>query len=133
MPKPPIRYTVDRVADYDWVIFDDRRQGSPIVYLMYVVPISGQHVTHQMILTRYDAAIASLTGNTVFDTELYSVQFYATSDSLERFVDEVLWALVDNDIDVENPFELSVQFGGLVRSRKPKLPVWLESSRLTQP
>ena len=113
------RYTIDRVGDSSWQLFDAKRKGTPVTHYVYVVPVTGPYNV-QLILTSYDAALA-VSRYPVFDLELYSTKFYVSTDEqLEVMVADIFDSLQTSDID--NPVELAHLFGGFVRSETMRVP-----------
>lgn len=118
------RYTVDRVGDDEWQIFDVQKQGTPITYLLFVTEVSGL-LNRQLTITSYDASEPRTTY--VFDEELYSTAFYAGSDEQrELLIFDVIVALMDSEI--ENPVELAYMFGGTIRNRSILTPQMLATN-----
>lgn len=113
------RYTVDRVGDDEWQIFDVAKQETPITYLLFVTGVSGSLFNQQLTITSYDAS--EHRGAYIFEQELYSTMFYAsTADQRELLIFDVIDTLMDSD--VENPVELAYLFGGTVRNRTITIP-----------
>lgn len=118
------RYTVDRVGDDEWQIFDVAKQETPITYLLFVTKVSGL-LNLQLTLTSYDASEPR--GVYIFEQELYSTMFYAaTEDQRELLIFDVIDTLMDSDI--ESPVELAYLFGGTVRNRSITIPQTLATN-----
>jgi hypothetical protein len=118
------RYTVDRVGDDEWQIFDAEKQDTPITYLLFVTKVSGVF-DMQLTITSYDASEPR--GTYVFEQELYSTMFFAsTADQRELLIFDVIDVLMDSEI--ENPVELAHLFGGTVRNRAITVPQMLATN-----
>jgi hypothetical protein len=113
MSDDTTRYSLDRISNYEWVIFDKTKMGTPIVYMLYIVPLSGIY-NYQLVLSSYDAIEAANTTWVTFGPELYSTFFYSVPEGIETLVNSVLYLLVNSEID--NPIELAHVFGGTVLS-----------------
>lgn len=120
------RYTVDRVGDDEWQIFDVEKQETPITYLLFVTGVSGSSMFNQQLtITSYDASEPR--GTYIFEQELYSTMFYAsTADQRELLIFDVIDTLMDSDI--ENPVELAYLFGGTIRNRTITIPQTLATN-----
>jgi hypothetical protein len=112
------RYTVDRVGDDEWQIFDVAKHGTPITYLLFVTKVSGP-LNRQLTITSYDASENHVSH--VFECELYSTTFYAVSEEQRELL---IFDVIDNlmDYEIENPVELAYMFGGTVRNRPVSMP-----------
>jgi hypothetical protein len=120
-----LRYTIDRVGDYEWQVFDEAKKGTSTVYYVFTTDVSGIY-NHQLIITSYDGTNVSAEYPT-FDLELYSMKFFASdAEQFESMVSGVLDSLFDTDI--ANPVELAHLFGGLVRSEIMRVPVFTDTN-----
>lgn len=120
------RYSLDRIGELEWVLFDQEKAGTPKTYALFLVPLEKGIFNYQLILTTYDAVAASSTSIPVFTEELYSMFFYSVPEGLEPLIWNVFYALQAMDID--NPFELAHYFGGSVKSKVVKAPTILGTS-----
>lgn len=108
-----LRYSVDRVGDEEWAIFDEEKKGTPVVYMLYVIQVAGM-LNHQVILTSYDAVVSAAVMVPIWDVEIYSTFFYSIPEGVETMIHNIIEVLLDTDI--ENPVELAHAFGGTIRS-----------------
>lgn len=113
MNTNPARYSIDRVGDAEWAIFDSEKRGDPTVYALFVTPVVGLF-NYQVILTAYDAIKSAEVLIPIFDVEIYSMFFYSIPEGVETMIHNVFLVLLETDI--ENPVELAYTFGGTVRS-----------------
>lgn len=120
------RYSLDRIGELEWVIFDREKAGTPRVYALFLIPLKKGILNYQLILTTYDAVDASNTSIPVFTEELYSMFFYSVEEGIEPLVLNVFHAL--QDIDIDNPIELAHYLGGTVKSKAVKAPTILGSN-----
>jgi len=120
------RYSLDRVGDTEWVLFDRERRGTPHTYLLFLVPLTKNLFNYQLVLTAYDAVTASKTTLPIFTEELYSTYFYSVPEGVEDFVYCTYRAL--QDIDIDDPIDLPHFLGGTVRSRIIMTPTILNSN-----
>lgn len=112
-----MRYTVDRISDSEWQIFDGETKQQSLTYLLFASSISNSGRNVQFTLTVYDA----INTNTVFERELWSSSFYlADATQYESLAEQITDSL--EGVDVENPIELAYMFGGLVRSQAVQMP-----------
>jgi hypothetical protein len=120
------RYSLDRVGDAEWVMFDRERRGTPHTYLLFLVPLVKGPYNYQLVLTAYDAASASKTAFPIFTEELFSTFFYSVPEGVEDFVYCTHQAL--QDLEIDDPIDLPHFLGGTVRSRAIMTPVVLNSN-----
>jgi hypothetical protein len=114
------RYSIDRVSDFEWQIFDETQGRPQRVYLLYAVRTCGSFNV-QFVLTYFDAIAAADTEWPTFDLELFSFHAYArTRDQFEALVHDVFAALQATDLN--NPVELGFAFGGHVLNEGLKAP-----------
>jgi hypothetical protein len=120
------RYTVDRVGDNEWQVFDQAKKGTPVTYLLFVTEVSGGSLLNmQLTITSYDASAPREMH--VFEEELYSTLFYASTDEqCELLIFDVIDKLMDSEI--ENPVELAYMFGGTIRNRPIIVPQMLSTN-----
>jgi hypothetical protein len=111
------RFIIDLVADLEWQIFDVEAQGTPTVYLMYVIPVACPPFNYQLILTVFDGAAAAETTVPELHDELWSVHFYSGSGP-EQFMDEVFDVMFNYLEDIAHPLEFALAFGGLVKNKR---------------
>jgi hypothetical protein len=114
------RYSLDRVGESEWVLFDGMKKGTPKAYLLFLVPVKNRTFNYQLILTAYDAAQAGHSPFPVFHEELYSMFFYSVYEGIESLVMNVFYAL--QTIEIDDPLELAHYLGGTVRSEVVKTP-----------
>lgn len=107
------RYSVDRVGDMEWAIFDGEKKGTPTVYLMYVVETVGMY-NYQVVLTSYDAVESAQVALPILGAEIYSTFFYSFPEGMETMIHNIFLTLFA--ADVENPVALAHAFGGTVYS-----------------
>jgi hypothetical protein len=111
------RYTVDRIGNADWQIFDTEQMPSPQTYLLFAMPIAFKESNIQFILTVYDAT----NEQPIFDRELWSAHFYvADTKQYENLATEIIDMF--ETITLDNPVELAYMFGGCVLSRTVQMP-----------
>jgi hypothetical protein len=111
------RYTVDRVGDEEWQIFDQRKFSTPLTYLLFVTEMSGL-LNCQLTITSYDAS--GMHPFPAFEEELFSTRFYASDEQQrELLIFDVIDTLMD--LDIEQPVELACLFGGYVRNRSVRM------------
>ena len=108
------RYSVDRVGDMEWAIFDGEKKGTPTVYLLYVVETVGMY-NYQVVLTSYNAVESAQFTLPVLSVEIYSTHFYSIPEGMETMIHNIFLVLFR--ADVENPVELAHAFGGTVYSK----------------
>lgn len=111
------RFIIDETGDLEWQLFDTEVQGTPTVYMMYVVETVRPPFNYQIILTVYDGATAAYTTMPTLEEELWSVHFYSRT-GVVPFLDDVFDVLLNNVVDVNNPLELALAFGGLVKNKR---------------
>jgi hypothetical protein len=121
-----LRYSLDRVGDFEWVLFDREKAGTPKAYALFLVPLAKGVFNYQLILTTYDAVAAASTLLPVFTEEIYSMFFYSVAEGVEPLIMNVFYALQNMDID--NPQELVYGLGGSVRSKSIKAPTILHTN-----
>jgi hypothetical protein len=120
------RYSLDRVGELEWVLFDREKAGTPKTYALFLVPLPKGIFNYQLILTTYDAVEASSTLMPTFTEEIYSMFFYSIEEGVEPLVMNLFYSLQSMDID--NPLELVYFLGGTVRSKATKAPTILGSN-----
>ncbi len=108
------RYTVDRVGEVDWVIFDGVRGMDQPQYLLWLTHANNRRFTHQLTIAAFTPKDAYDVPYLVFNEEIYSVTFYSDPEVLGSLVVEVVTQL--QYLDIRNPVELSSMFGGFVKS-----------------
>lgn len=117
----PLRYSIDRVADVDWQLFDKKATQTPLTYYLYAIPVASGISNTQLVLTSYNAIEASEHQWATFNKELWSTFMYAADlDQLLDIVAEIFEAIQESDAD--NPVELAHMFGGTVLSRTMAVP-----------
>jgi hypothetical protein len=114
------RYSLDRVGESEWVLFDEMKRGTPQAYLLFVVPVKNRAFNYQLVLTAYDAVEAGNSPIPVFTEEIYSVFFFSVPEGVEPLVMNVFYALQGMDID--EPLELAYHMGGTIHSEGVKAP-----------
>lgn len=118
------RYTVDRVGDDEWQIFDGPPDETALTYLLFVTDVGGSLNT-QLTITSYDAP--ETRDMYIFEQEVYSTMFYAsTEDQRELLVFDVIDTLMDSEVG--NPVELAYLFGGTVCNRSITIPQMLATN-----
>jgi hypothetical protein len=114
------RYSLDRVGESEWVLFDCMKKGTPKTYLLFLAPVKNRAFNYQLVLTAYDASLAGHSPLPVFTEEIYSTFFYSVPDGLEPLIMNVFYALQDMEID--DPLELAYSMGGTVKSERVRAP-----------
>jgi hypothetical protein len=120
------RYSIDRIGELEWVLFDREKAGTPKSYALFLVPLEKGVFNYQLILTTYDAIEAATSSIPVFTEEIYSMFFYSIAEGVEPLILNLFYALQAMDID--NPQELVYFLGGTVRSKSMKAPTILGSN-----
>jgi hypothetical protein len=111
------RFIVDETGENEWQIYDAEVQGSPTVYMLYVLPVVRPPFNYQIILTVYDGATAAFTTMPELQAELWSVHFYSRR-GIVLMMEDVFDVLLNNVVDINNPLELGFAFGGLVKNNR---------------
>lgn len=114
------RYSLDRIGESEWVLFDCMKRGTPKTYLLFLTPVKNRTFNYQLVLTAYDAAEAGHSPLPVFTEEIYSVFFYSVPEGVEPMVMNVFYALQGMEID--EPLELAYAMGGTIHSECVKAP-----------
>lgn len=114
------RYSLDRIGESEWVLFDCMKKGTPKTYLLFLTPVKNRIFNYQLVLTAYNAAESGHSILPVFSEEIYSVFFYSVPDGVEPLVMNIFYSL--QDIDIDDPLELAYYMGGTVHSEKVRAP-----------
>lgn len=112
-----LRYTIDRVTDAEWQIFDNEQKNSPMTYILFACLVTNADSNVQFTLTKYDATME----RPIFDCELWSASFFvADGDQYEKLASEIVDCF--DGVNIENPVELAYVFGGCVLSHAVQMP-----------
>ncbi|QRE00079.1 hypothetical protein [Burkholderia phage BCSR5] len=120
------RYMIDRREDDEsWMVFDSKRFRDPTVYMLMLNDVrESRHApfaNYQLTIARFNASENVEQDFLTFDSELYSLHFYAADEEARlKVVQSVLKVL--QDAEIENPFLFAQCFGGFIRHEELPIP-----------
>lgn len=144
IPMLQARYDIERSAYNTWLIFDSHRPKDPTVYVLILSRIQNKWYNYQVTLAQFDGSVVpehdpkypdyspkkrksgrnakrEMHEYYIFDSEIYSTQFYANSAELALEQVKEIHSILQV-LDITNPYLLNSKFGGFLRNERVPTP-----------